>query len=101
MDIELRYWPHNKPIPEGWERHDGLDDTHHGDHACLLVKKPVSIAEACDHLDRAEWEETISEMEKQDDLCICGKPKQEPIPEGSHTVTPCCRQVVSGCCGDV
>jgi hypothetical protein len=34
------------------------------------------------------------------DLCICGQPKQEPVPEGSHYVTPCCRQTVSNCCGD-
>jgi hypothetical protein len=36
----------------------------------------------------------------QVDLCICGQPKREPIPEGSHYVTPCCRQTVSNCCGD-
>jgi hypothetical protein len=35
------------------------------------------------------------------DLCICGQPKKDPIPEGSHYVTPCCRQTVSNCCGDV
>jgi hypothetical protein len=34
------------------------------------------------------------------DLCICGQPKREPIPEGSHYVTPCCRQTVVSCCGD-
>jgi hypothetical protein len=34
------------------------------------------------------------------DLCVCGQTKREPIPEGSHYVTPCCRQTVSGCCGD-
>jgi hypothetical protein len=34
------------------------------------------------------------------DLCICGQPKRDPIPEGSHYVTPCCRQTVSNCCGD-
>jgi hypothetical protein len=76
MDVELRYWPHGKPIPEGWERHDGLDDTHHGAYASFIVKRDIT-------------------------LCQCGQPQQEPIPEGSHTVTPCCRQVVSGCCGDI
>jgi hypothetical protein len=35
------------------------------------------------------------------DLCICGQPKREPIPEGSHYVTPCCRQTVVSCCGDI
>jgi hypothetical protein len=30
MDIELRYWPKDKPIPEGWVYHDGLEGTHHG-----------------------------------------------------------------------
>ena len=34
------------------------------------------------------------------DLCICGQPKREPIPEGSHYVTYCCRQVVVSCCGE-
>jgi hypothetical protein len=35
------------------------------------------------------------------ELCVCGQPKREPIPEGSHYVTPCCRQTVANCCGDV
>jgi hypothetical protein len=35
------------------------------------------------------------------DLCVCGQPKREPIPEGSHYITPCCRQITIGCCGDV
>jgi hypothetical protein len=35
------------------------------------------------------------------DLCICGQPKREPVPEGSHYITPCCRQTVVSCCGDV
>ena len=38
-EITIRYWPKNKPIPEGWTTHEGLNGTHHGTYSVLLVKK--------------------------------------------------------------
>lgn len=72
---ELRYWPHGKPIPEGWTRHDGLDDTHHGEYACLIVKEKV-------------------------ELCSCGQPLKEEQMHG-HYVCIHCKCITSGCCGDI
>jgi hypothetical protein len=48
------------------------------------------------------WRLAIDWMHAQlkPELCVCGQRKKDPIPEGSHYVTPCCRQTVSGCCGD-
>jgi hypothetical protein len=68
----IQYHRHGKPIPEGFERHDGLDDTHHGHHACLAVQT----------------------------LCQCGQPLKT-IDDHGHVRTACCNQIVSGCCGDV
>jgi hypothetical protein len=66
------------------------------------MKDEISAAE------RRGYEQAISHMRRfpgmslePHDLCVCGKPKREPIPEGSHYVTPCCRQTVVSCCGDV
>jgi hypothetical protein len=40
----IQYHRHGKPIPEGFERHDGLDDTHHGHHASFIVQE-VSVTD--------------------------------------------------------
>lgn len=75
MDVEIRYWPAGEPIPEGWVRHDGLDDTHHGAYATMIVRETIS-------------------------LCQCGQPLKTED-RGHHVVTTCCGQVIEGCCGDV
>lgn len=38
-DEEYQYLPHGKPIPEGWELANNLQNTHHGHHAVLIKKK--------------------------------------------------------------
>ncbi len=74
-EFEVRFWPTFKPIPDGWVRHDGLDDTHHGTHATIIVKE-------------------------QPNLCQCGKPLVEEQMHG-HYVCMSCKTITAGCCGDV
>jgi hypothetical protein len=35
---EVAYLKHGEPIPEGWVRHDGLDETHHGEYSTLITR---------------------------------------------------------------
>jgi len=41
MEREYKYLPHGKPIPEGWEATDSLENTHHGHHATLIKRNGV------------------------------------------------------------
>jgi hypothetical protein len=47
-----------------------------------------------------DWKDDAQKCYLKPELCVCGQIKRDPIPEGSHYVTPCCRQTVSNCCGD-
>jgi hypothetical protein len=67
----ISYIRHGQPIPEGFERHDGLDDTHHGHYACFAVQA----------------------------LCQCGQPlKTEDRSHGIFTL--CCGRQLESCCGE-
>ncbi len=35
----LRYLPHGKPVPAGWEIVNTMEGTHHGWHAVIIRKK--------------------------------------------------------------
>jgi hypothetical protein len=77
-DVEIRYWPHDKPIPDGWTRHAGLDGTHHGYHATYIVKDPYK-----------------SPVE----VCQCGQAlKTEDRSHGTFTL--CCGRQLESCCGE-
>lgn len=46
--IVVRYWPRDKPIPDGWQlAHGILEDTHHGAHAVMItqVSDPIRSAQ--------------------------------------------------------
>jgi hypothetical protein len=75
-DIELRYWPADEPIPEGWTRHSGLDDTHHGYFSTIIVKDPYELPK-----------------------CQCGQVlKTEDRSHGIFTL--CCGRQLESCCGE-
>lgn len=105
-DVELRYWPLNKPIPEGWVRHDGLDDTHHGAYSTFIVKRNGGReGNATDDPGGPLRTLTASAGDSRPDrlstpLCSCGQPLKT-VDEGHAVVTVCCRRVLEGCCGDV
>jgi len=84
---EIKYHPLNKPIPEGWERHDGLDGTHHGDHATFIVKMREDI--------KARYPVTLARLAESPTLCECGQPLKT-IDEGGHVRTACCGRISRG-----
>lgn len=34
----IRYWPHGKPIPEGWVKCGSMSSAHHGHYSFLIEK---------------------------------------------------------------
>lgn len=42
MIIEYQYLKRGKPIPKGWRLADSLQDTHHGHHAILIMRKVMA-----------------------------------------------------------
>jgi hypothetical protein len=45
-ETTVRYWPNGKPIPEGWELANAMDDTHHGQYARLIREQKYDILTA-------------------------------------------------------
>jgi hypothetical protein len=100
----IQYHRHGKPIPEGFERHDGLDDTHHGHHACLAVMLSADVDSAADRAGDIRADKTpalASEIPPGvgAPLCQCGQPlKTEDRSHGIFTL--CCGRQLESCCGE-
>lgn len=37
-ETEFRYWPKDKPVPEGWEKTGTMERSHHGEWSILIKK---------------------------------------------------------------